>query len=218
MLAAKNNHQSIDVIQVHDITEVDKMRFVYHRAYFLEKSYTVRYHHLTSLKALLSDKANEKAQEWAASLEGDTRTKMATITGYSETTIQMIEFIGNNNISAYEAIEKGEISLRNECNKLKGKKNNPIEKPDAQGQHEKKRMLERMIEDFEFSCKEGHLKVMYKGQEVLNELQIENPDGKKDNLLRYDILTHDKKGGIMITFDNPEYVIECIENERNEAA
>lgn len=114
--ARYNGLKTIEVYEVENIDEDDIIRLIVHRAFYYEKSWGVKYHLMKCLLDYL--KSNAKGIALGKEVGGDTRYKLATITGISQTYVSYIFSVySNNDTKLIRRLEKGEISLKAAYNK-----------------------------------------------------------------------------------------------------
>lgn len=121
VIAAKNSHlRYIKVIIVEGLDEDEIPRFIHFRSFYKNKGYKNQFDIMTWLENHF--KTNCKGEEWANSIQGDMKKKLATVLGVSESSIQNLKLIGKYDRELLIQLDNKEVSLSRMLETLRNKK------------------------------------------------------------------------------------------------
>ena len=130
VMAAKNcGKLDIKVLEVIGLEKDDLARFMTYRSFYGQKGYKIQYDTITWLEKHFRE--NKRGKEWADEIPGDMKKKLATILGVSESTIQYLKQIGDNNREDLIKLDNKETSLTALIKTIRPKMKDPTpEEPD----------------------------------------------------------------------------------------
>lgn len=115
--ACTNQVEELLVDIVEELDEDELIRFINAKSIFFRRNYSARFSLLVEMRDYLEN--NPKGIRWAGTLEGDILEKLSNITGYSKSSIKMLQVIGKQGLNNFDKINEGEISLRHAYDTIK---------------------------------------------------------------------------------------------------